>query len=398
MSELKNAADKLLTEFTEFKAQNDRRLAEIEKKNTARAEQDQVVDRVNAAVGDLQKQLDEIQKRAARVPVGGGEDPEKKAKYRKSFRNFVRTGKPDELLMSNQVEVADDTKGGYLVPSEVDSEIEKYERDANPMRQACRVVSASSEDYTKLVKQGQAASGWQDAEDAARAGDDTTATWKALTPFFGAVFSEPYVTQKMLDDAGRDIVGELSEDVGVEFAEQENAAFTNGTGLKKPKGLLAYTASTSEDGTRAFDQLGIKNSGTNGAFDGDDLIDLMHAVHAGYRGNGRWMLSNLTLAYARKLKDSNGVYLWQPGLTLDHPQSLLGRPITENEEVADVATDALAVLFGDFRRAYTIVDIRGTRLIRDDITTKGKIKLYHWKRVGGFMVNNRAVKALKLSA
>ncbi|HCF4467124.1 TPA: phage major capsid protein, partial [Pseudomonas aeruginosa] len=85
-------------------------------------------------------------------------------------------------------------------------------------------------------------------------------------------------------------------------------------------------------------------------------IDLVQAVKAGYRRAGTWMMNNLTVAYVRKLKDSEGNYLWRPGLEVGQPSSLLGYGITENEDMPDIAADANALAFGDFKRAYTIVD------------------------------------------
>ena len=65
--------------------------------------------------------------------------------------------------------------------------------------------------------------------------------------------------------------------------------------------------------------------------------------------------------------------------------------------VPAVAADANAVLFGDFKRAYTIVDRMGTRVLRDPFTNKPNVGFYTTKRVGGMLTDSNAVKVLTLS-
>jgi len=195
-----------------------------------------------------------------------------------------------------------------------------------------------------------------------------------------------------------DAEGWLQAEVARDFAEREGNAFLLGNGTNKPKGLLAYTLSTDPDGTRDFGKLQKVHSGEAGKFDGDDLISLVYALKRGYRSNASWMMSGLTVAACRLLKDDQNNYLWQPGLQAGQPSTLLGYGIVENEDMPDVAVDANAVLFGDFRRAYTIVDRIGTRVLRDPYTNKPNVGFYTTKRVGGMLTDSQAVKVLTLSA
>lgn len=54
--------------------------------------------------------------------------------------------------------------------------------------------------------------------------------------------------------------------------------------------------------------------------------------------------------------------------------------------------------FGDFRRAYVLVDRVGLRITRDNVTKVGHIRFYVRRREGGIVLNNDAVKFLKCSA
>lgn len=396
---VQNAVEKVNEAFAQFKAANDKRLEDIEKRGHASAETEQKVDRLNARVTELQAQLDETQKQAQRRSSAGGEpesDP-KKAEHRKQFINYLRGARGAEAaLIQAAVSVSSDPAGGYAVPETLDLAIERYERDNSPMRGLCNVMTLSNENYQKLVSQGGASSGWVGEQEARP--ETTTPTLAALSPYFGEIYAEPKSTQRALDDMAINVEAWLAEEVGIEFAEQENDAFTRGNGVKKPKGILAYTLSTDVDGTRAFGSIQKVVSGSAGAFVADKLIDLVHSLKRGYRTGAQWMLSNLSLAAIRKLKDGQGNYLWQPDFSAGGSGTLLGYAIAENDDMPDPAADANAAIFGDFRRAYTIYDIRGVRVLRDELTSRPYVKFYTTKRVGGMLVQDRAIKVMTLSA
>jgi HK97 family phage major capsid protein len=77
------------------------------------------------------------------------------------------------------------------------------------------------------------------------------------------------------------------------------------------------------------------------------------------------------------------------------PSSLLGYAVVENEDMADIGANAFPIAFGDFRAAYTIVDLVGLRVTLDEVTTPGQVKWIFRKRVGGKLADNQAVKVIK---
>jgi HK97 family phage major capsid protein len=74
---------------------------------------------------------------------------------------------------------------------------------------------------------------------------------------------------------------------------------------------------------------------------------------------------------------------------------MIGYPVAEFDDMADVGADAFAVAFGNFRVGYQIVDRQGIRVLRDPYTSKPYIKYYTTRRVGGDVVNFDAIKLLK---
>jgi HK97 family phage major capsid protein len=131
---------------------------------------------------------------------------------------------------------------------------------------------------------------------------------------------------------------------------------------------------------------------TNGS---DALIDLIYAVKAGYRQSGSFVMNRKTQAAIRKLKATTGEYLWQPPAVLGQPATLMNFPLVEVEDMPDIAADSFSVAFGNFARAYLIVDRIGIRVLRDPYSNKPYVMFYTTKRVGGGVQDFDAIKLLK---
>jgi HK97 family phage major capsid protein len=80
------------------------------------------------------------------------------------------------------------------------------------------------------------------------------------------------------------------------------------------------------------------------------------------------------------------------------PGKILGYEYCEDENMPDIGAGALPIIFGNLKEAYTIVDVVGTRILRDPYTNKPYVMFYITKRVGGFATNTEAVKVIKISA
>ncbi|HEP7922842.1 TPA: phage major capsid protein [Pseudomonas aeruginosa] len=393
--DVKQVAEELGAKFDEFKQKNDKRVEALEAEKGKLVEQ---VETLNEKLGQLDDMKSALEKELAGMKRPDGTGTKAASEHKAAFMQFVRKGIDTGLgeLQAKALQIGVDADGGYAVPEELDRNIIELLRDESPMRQVCNQIFVGTPDYKRLANLGGAGSGWV-GETAPRP-ETSTPTLAQISAVMGELYANPQATQTSLDDMFFDVEGWLNSEVGREFSEKEGAAFLLGDGANKPKGLLAYPFAVAGDKTRPYGTLQRLVSGNAGAFSGDNLIDLVQAVKAGYRRAGTWMMNNLTVAYVRKLKDSEGNYLWRPGLEVGQPSSLLGYGITENEDMPDIAADANALAFGDFKRAYTIVDRIGTRVLRDPYTNKPYVGFYTTKRVGGMLVDSQAVKVLTLSA
>lgn len=90
----------------------------------------------------------------------------------------------------------------------------------------------------------------------------------------------------------------------------------------------------------------------------DEVISLIYALKAPYRKNAKFLMNDATVSALRKLKDSNGQYLWQPSLQAGQPDRLLGYEIYTSPYAPTLAAGALSIAFGDFQ-SYWIADRTG---------------------------------------
>jgi len=130
----------------------------------------------------------------------------------------------------------------------------------------------------------------------------------------------------------------------------------------------------------------------------DRLIDLVHALATPYRQGAVFVMNSATLARVRKFKDTTGAFLWQPALTADQPATLLGYPVVEAAAMPDVALDSLSIAFGNFQAGYLIAQRRETVVLRDPFSNKPFVHFYATKRVGGAVIDSRAIKLMKFNA
>lgn len=392
LKDVQEVAEALGKKFDEFKSVNDKRVEGVEQEKAKLSGQ---VDKLNEKLTELEtfKKNLEAELLALKRPGGGSTNPDVTA-HKAAFGQFVRKGVDSGLaeLQQKALQIGVEADGGYAVPEELDRTIVELLTDENPMRRVCGQITIGTPNYRKVVNLGGAKSGWVGETD--ERGETATPKLSIIEPVMGEIYANPFATQTSLDDIFFNAEAWLTEEVIKEFVEQEGLAFLSGNGDKKPKGVLSYSFSEAGDKARAF---GTLQKLSAAAISGDVLIDLIHSARKGYRANGLFMFNSLTLASIRKLKDSQGNYLWVPGLEAGKSSQILGYGYEENEDMPDVAAGAKPILFGDFKRGYLIVDRIGTRVLRDPYSNKPYVGFYTTKRVGGMLQDSRAIKALEIA-
>lgn len=396
IKDVEQVAQELQKKFDEFKEKNDKRMTAVEQERGKLAGEVETLNGKLTELDALKSSLEEELKQVKRP--GGGTQTKEVSEHKTAFMNFVRKGKEDGLreLEQKALQVGVDSDGGYAVPEELDRTILNLLQDEVVMRQEATTITVGGSDYKKLVNLGGTSSGWV-GETEERPATDTSKLGQ-ITPFMGEIYGFPQATQMMLDDAFFNVESWINSELAIEFSEKEEIAFTGGDGTKKPKGFLAYATSLADDKTRAFGTLQHVLSGATASVTADAIIKMVYTLRKVHRAGAKFMLNNNSLFQVRILKDSEGNYLWRPGLELGQPSMLAGYGIAENEQMPDIAADAKAIAFGNFKRGYTIVDRIGTRILRDPYTNKPFVGFYTTKRTGGMVSDSQSIKLMKIGA
>ena len=393
------AFDDFMRAFEAFKSANDERLRELESQLGEDPVTADRVERINRAVDEQKRVLDHLLAKAARPPIGGDALPAPDA-HKAAFHRYIRKGDETGLrrLEGKSMSIGAAGDGGYLVPDQLETEIAHRMRALSPMRELASVRQVTGAVLKKPFAVTGPEVGWV-AETEPRPETDAGAFRELSFPTM-ELYAMPAATSALLEDSAVDIDQWITAEIEAAFAEQEGAAFIAGTGPAQPTGLLTYDKV--DESVWAWEKIGYVPTGTLGDLPAADaagvLLDTVYTLKAGYRQNARWIMNRKTQAAIRKLKDTDGNYIWQPPATADQRPALMGYAVHEAEDMPPIADNSYSIAFGDFARGYLIVDRRGVSVLRDPYSAKPYVLFYTTKRVGGGVQDFDAIKLVKFGA
>ena len=400
--EMKSAGEEIVGDlnraFSAFKEANDERLAQIETRMGADAVTEEKLTRIDQALDETKGRLDRLALDLARPRIGGAAPADhSEREHKAAFDTYMRSGESNGLkaLEAKAMSRTSGADGGYLVPVPAEKEILRRLAKISPIRAIASVQEISTQSLRRAYSTTGPAAGWVAEADPR----PQTANQQIADMNFPAmeIYAMPAATQALLDDAVVDIEQWIAEEVQIAFAEQEGAAFVAGDGVNKPKGFLSYT--TVADTSWTWGNIGYVATGVSGAFaatnPSDVLFNLVYALRAGYRQNGKFVMGRRAQSLVRQFKTTTGDYIWAPPVTADGAASLMNFPVVEAEDMPDPAANSLSIAFGDFERGYVVVDRVGIRVLRDPYSAKPYVLFYTTKRVGGGVQNFEAIKLLK---
>jgi len=327
---------------------------------------------------------------------------------RKCFDGAVRalmTGnkeKADQLFAeAKAMNVGTGPDGGYMVHTQFSSGFTKVMAEISPLYRLARVIplDPGNDSFEEPIDRDTAEASWT-GEQSSRT-ETGTPQLGMFSVSLNEVYAMPKVTQKLVDLASFDVMAWLQTKVGEAFGTKEADALHNGDGVARPRGFLTHDISTDADATRTWGEIQYIPSGASGAFhttQADPLIDMITALKPQYRTGAVWLMNRNTASQIRKFKDVDGRYVWTDSLILGQPSTLLGYPVEIDEDMPDTSANSLSVAFGNFKRAYTVIEKPGIKFLPDPYSAKPHVLLYSYRRVGGGLNNSEAVKLMKMSA
>lgn len=172
------------------------------------------------------------------------------------------------------------------------------------------------------------------------------------------------ISRELLTDTGVDLEGYLSMQAGRALGNAFGAHTITGTGTGQPRGIVTDATAGSTGPTGVTGGFGVQATAGQGA---DLLIDLFHSVISPYRMSQscRWIMNDGTAGVIRKIKTTEGQYIWQPSVIVGQPDTILGKPVLTDPNVADIGLSAESVIFGDISQ-YFVRLAGGVRFERSD--------------------------------
>ena len=398
--DIQTPLDDFARTFEEFKSTNNERIEALEKGLPQDSLEEEKMARLEISLEKAEKRLKQMEVLLSRPAVETTR--ESYSGHANAFMEYIRKGLDHSLHGYEQkaLSTTPDRDGGYLVPSGLHDRLYTTLQVASVMRPLAHVREISTSGLELLIDKDMADTGWV-AETEARV-ETRTPELAKIRISVHEMYARPRATQKLLDDALLNVEDWLSQKIAQKMAAMENVAFISGDGVNKPKGILSYTTAAGHAwqwGHLEEIQTGIKGDFTDdlGAI---NLQDIFFSLKPQYLPGSSWLMSRSAQARIRTLKDAeSGRYLWEPPLSGSLTPTLLGYPVVISDDMPPLIKGAAskAIIFGNFKEGYQIVDRTGIRVLRDPYSAKPYVEFYTTRRVGGDVVNFEALKILNFS-
>ena len=367
-------------------------------KGVLSAEDDATYSRMESEITDLGKEISRMERleamdkemsRATSTPLTAKpEAPKAETKsgrasdaYKDAFWNHAR--KRDSYEIRNALQVGTDTEGGYLVPDTFEKKLITTLEEENVIRKHAHVFTTSSGSHKIPVVSTRGTAAWVDEEGQIPESDDAFGQQLIGAHKISTLIK---VSEELLNDSAFDLENYFATEFARRIGNAEEAAFLTGNGSGKPTGILADIGGA---------EIGV-TAASETAITADEIIDLFYSLKSPYRKKAIWVLNDRTIKAIRKLKDSNGQYLWQPALHEGEFDTILGKRIYTSPFAPEIGAGAKTIAFGDFSY-YWIGDRQGVafKRLNERYAETGQVGFLASKRVDAKLVLPEAIKVLQ---
>ena len=293
------------------------------------------------------------------------------AEYAAAFENYLHTGHvPAQYQASLQAD-SDPAGGALVAPIQFVTDVLKKVRDLVVIRQLATVrtvVQAQSLGQPTL-ENDPADSDW--TSELSTGNEDTTMSLGRREWHPHPLAKLIKLSNKLLRLSAGGAQDLVMERLAYKFAVTQEKAFLLGPGAAQPLGVFTASPlgiSTARD---------VNTGNTATAIGADGLIEAKYALKGPYQNDRScaWLFHRAAVKAVRKLKDTNGQYLWSPSglgqasLATDKADTILDVPFYMSEYVPNTFTTGLYVGIIGAWSYYYIADAL-------DFTVQRLIELY----------------------
>lgn len=292
--------------------------------------------------------------------------------YRNEFYNAMRKRKANDTILS---EGFDSGSRSYEFPNTADSEYAASLSQENLFRRLATVFQTPTKEGTIQMVASTANAAIVD-EANAYPEDNDTFDKASFSAYKVAAISK--LGNTFVEDSHFDIEKYLSKEFARRFGRAEEDVLINGIGIKEPTGILASA------------EIGIE---TSADLNYDSVITLYFATKPEYRKNGVWLMNDETALILRKLKDSDGNYLWNQA-----NDTILSKPVVISNYMPSCASGPTPIAFGDLSY-YWILERQplSVKVLSELYARENRTGYAAFERIDGKLIRPEAVKLLKLN-
>jgi len=387
MKEMMKARALLLAKMSAFMEahpqMNDDQVAEYE---TLEKEFDQLSANINRREKHEKRTAQMAQ--ATTSPLGFGDTAEKNAgvvskyataEYKSAFNLFLAGANPHDF--KSEMTVGSDADGGYIVPEEYHDAVITKLNLIGRTRSISNVVGTKT--TTNFPIEGDAPTFAWIEEGGAYGSTKATFNNKQIKAYkLGGIIK---VSEELLQDTSIDFDAYMGVQIARGIDKAESPAFAMGDGVAKPTGY-AYSSNIGPSSTTA----------STDAVTADELIDIYYDLKEEYRATATWRMTDKSEKAIRKLKNSDGDYIYSKALAEGERPTLLGRPIVIDNSMAEMGAGNKFIVIGDFM-SYQIAD-RGEMSIQrldEKYADEGFVGFKVTKRVDAKVMLDEAFNAGK---
>lgn len=244
--------------------------------------------------------------------------------------------------------------GGFVPDADMLNEVFSLEANYGVAARLCRTVNVSSDSVKAAALSATVSFTEVTTETGTKATTKPTFTYPTvdLREFAGIVV----MTDQLLEDAAFDVRGFVAEELARAAAKKEDELLLTDatTGLTKIAGTVV-----------------VRIGAALANLDFDDVIDAQYGVPTASQEGGTWVLARAAVPVLRKIKSSDGSYIWGAAPNADTPATINGAPYYISEVMQDAATglDKAYAVFGNFGRYAVLIRKAGLKLTFHDSGT-----------------------------
>lgn len=400
IKKMTETVEKMGSANSDFREAMEAKIKALEEKGHVPADLQEKLEKQSNAIGSLEDDLMSLKAKSENSEAAKEESNiEQKSLWNKYIRGGEKALSAEESQkfydfnrQHNQKAMftASGADGGFTVRPQFSNQITESVKESSPIRQIADVMTIGTKEWVDLYDESDVGFGWVGERESRT--ETTTGSIDEIIIPANEMYAEPSIYSNTLEDSEINLENYLQGKVASKFARAEGTAFVSGNDPKQPKGFNSYAAGS------GFNMLEDITTDGSGVIAFPDLIEIVDSLLDPYKSNATWVMNKETRSAIRQLVDSDLRPLWEPNVQAGQPALLLGYRVVAAVDMPAISAGNLSVAFGDFRQGYKIVDRSGIKILRDNITEKGKILYYTTRRVGGGVQDFQAIKRLKIKA